>query len=77
MSQFFTKAELQMHATGRRKRTRLKLAILNDSELVLKMLCAWLQNHGHQCVTALVADMPNAHEDIARFLVDQKPDVVV
>jgi CheY-like chemotaxis protein len=25
----------------------------------------------------VVADMPNAHEDVARFLVDQKPDVVM
>jgi CheY-like chemotaxis protein len=76
-SQFLTKAELQMHAKGRRKRTHLKVAVLNDSELVLKMLCAWFHDHGHHCVTALVADMPNAHEDVARFLADQKPDVVV
>ena len=47
------------------KRAHLKLAILNDSELVLKMFCAWFQNHGHHCITAPVADMPNAHEDIA------------
>src|SRR5437870_4102365 len=66
-----------MHAKGRRKRPHLKLAVLNDSEPVLKMLCGWFQEQRHCCITAVVADMPNAHEDVARFLMDHKPDVVV
>jgi hypothetical protein len=41
-----------MHAKGRRKRAHLKLAVLNDSELVLKMLCAWFQNHGHHWLSS-------------------------
>jgi CheY-like chemotaxis protein len=64
-------------AKRRVRRTDLKLAILNDSEPVLKMLCDWFTRQGHRCVTAVVADMPNAHEDIARFVTDQQPDVVV
>lgn len=66
-----------MPAKRRSTRKHLTLAVLNDSEAVLKMLCDWFQQQGHRCVTARVADMPNAHEDVARFIADHKPDAVV
>lgn len=56
---------------------RLRLVILNDSEPVLRMLCAWFQQHGHHCDTALLADMPQAHEQVQRFVLKHRPDVVV
>jgi hypothetical protein len=36
----------------------LRLAILNDSPHVLKLLCDWFRQHGHQCATRMVAEMP-------------------
>jgi CheY-like chemotaxis protein len=41
------------------------------------MLCAWFQQHGHHCDTALLADMPQAHEQVQRFVLKHRPDVVV
>jgi len=59
------------------KRRRLRLVVLNDSAKVLKMLCDWLQRQGHHCDTALLADMPQAHEEVARFILQHRPDVVI
>jgi CheY-like chemotaxis protein len=59
------------------KPVRLKLAILNDSQQVLRMLCEWFQNHGHDCTAAAIADMPEAHVEIEKFISSIKPDVVV
>ena len=58
-------------------RGHLRLAVVNNSEPVLNMLCDWFKKHGHHCVTALLADMPNAHEDVPRLIAKHKPDVVV
>jgi CheY-like chemotaxis protein len=55
----------------------LKLAILNDSRQVLKLLADWFEECGHDCSTAVVADMPEAHTQIAQFISSQKPNVVV
>jgi len=48
------------------KRNNLRLVVLNDSAPVLKMLCRWLEQHGHHCTTAVIADMRHAHEEVAR-----------
>ena len=55
----------------------LRLAILNDSPRVLKVLCDWFHTHGHRCTTAVVADMPLAHVEVERFISEHKYDVVV
>ena len=55
----------------------LRIVVLNDSAPVLKMLCKWLEQHGHHCDTALVADMPQAHEEVGRFIQKHRPDVVI
>lgn len=59
------------------KRSRLRLVILNDSAPVLKMLCNWLQDHGHPCETALLADMPQAQDEVGPFIQKHRPDVVI
>jgi CheY-like chemotaxis protein len=59
------------------KGRRLRLVVLNDSAKFLKMLCDWLQSQGHHCDTALLADMPHAHEEVGRFIVKHRPDVVI
>lgn len=59
------------------KRRRLRLVVLNDSAPVLKMLCEWLQAQGHHCDTALLADMPRAHEEVGPFILKHRPDVVI
>ena len=59
------------------KRSRLRLVVLNDSAPVLKMLCNWLQEHGHHCETALLADMPHAHDEVGPFIQKHRPDVVI
>ena len=59
------------------KRHCLRLVVLNDSARVLKMLCEWLQQQGHHCDTALLADMPQAHEEVGRFILKHRPDVVI
>jgi CheY-like chemotaxis protein len=59
------------------KRSRLRLVVLNDSAPVLKMLCKWLQDHGHHCETALLADMPQAQDQVGPFIRKHKPDVVI
>ena len=41
------------------------------------MLCDWLQRQGHHCDTALLADMPEAHEEVGRFILKHRPDVVI
>jgi CheY-like chemotaxis protein len=56
---------------------RLRLALLNDNASFLQMLCDWFTQHGHDCVTAVVADLPNAHQDVPRFINEHEPDVVV
>ena len=56
---------------------RLRLAILNDSPHVLKLLCDWFRQHGHQCATRMVAEMSQAHVEVQQFLNEHKPDVVV
>jgi CheY-like chemotaxis protein len=59
------------------KRSRLRLVLFNDSAPVLKMLCEWLQEHGHECHTALLADMRQAQDDVGRFIQKHRPDVVI
>jgi len=59
------------------KPSRLRLVVLNDSAPVLKMLCNWLQEHGHHCETALLADMPQAHDEVWPFIQKHRPDVVI
>jgi CheY-like chemotaxis protein len=59
------------------KRSRLRLVVLNDSAPVLNMLCNWLQEHGHHCETALLADMPHAHDEVGPFIQKHRPDVVI
>jgi CheY-like chemotaxis protein len=59
------------------KRSRLRLVVLNDSAAVLKMLCKWLQEHGHHCETALLADMPQAQNEVGPFIQKHRPDVVI
>jgi len=56
---------------------RLRVVVLNDSARVLKMLCDWLQRRGHHCDTALLADMPEAHKEVGRFILKHRPDVVI
>ena len=56
---------------------RLRLAILNDSPQVLKLLCDWFRQHGHQCAARMVTDMPQAHVEVEQFINEHKPDVVV
>jgi CheY-like chemotaxis protein len=56
---------------------RLRLAILNDSPHVLKLLCSWFRQHGHQCATRMVAEMSQAHVEVQQFINEHKPDVVV
>jgi CheY-like chemotaxis protein len=63
----------QPHTRGR----SLKLAILNDSHQVLKLLCDWFQECGHDCSTAVVADMPEAYTQVAQFILSVNPDVIV
>ena len=41
------------------------------------MLCDWLQRQGHHCDTALLADMSAAHEEVGRFILKHRPDVVI
>ena len=60
-----------------RVRDRLRLVVFNDSAPVLKMLCTWFQRHGHHCDTALLAEMPQAHEEVGRFISTHRPDVVI
>ena len=59
------------------KQYRLRVVVLNDSARVLKMLCDWLQRRGHHCDTALLSDMPQAHEEVGRFILKHRPDVVI
>jgi len=56
---------------------RLRIVVLNDSAPVLKMLCKWLEQHGHHCDTALLADMPRAHEEVGQFIQKHRPDLVI
>ncbi|HEY9462988.1 MAG TPA: response regulator [Vicinamibacterales bacterium] len=63
--------------TKRSPARRLRLAILNDSPHVLKLLCDWFRRHGHQCATQMVAEMPHAHVDVEQFIGEHRPDVVV
>ena len=59
------------------KRDRLRLVVFNDSAPVLRMLCEWLQEHGHHCHTALLADMPQAQDEVGKFIQKHRPDVVI
>jgi CheY-like chemotaxis protein len=63
--------------TQRSRGRRLRLAILNDSPHVLKLLCDWFRQNGHQCATQMVAEMPHAHVEVEQFIDEHKPDVVV
>ena len=56
---------------------RLRLVVLHDSAPVLTMLCQWLEQHGHHCHTALLADMPRAHEEVGQLIPQHRPDVVI
>jgi CheY-like chemotaxis protein len=56
---------------------RLKLAVLNNSHQVLRLVCKWFQERGHHCATAVVADMPEAHIQVEQFISSIKPDVVI
>ncbi len=55
----------------------LRLAILNDSQPVLKMLCNWFESQGHECTSAIVAEMPRSYVQIETFISSVNPDVVV
>lgn len=66
-----------MPAKNPAPRRRLRIVVLNDSAAVLKMLCQWLEQHRHHCDTALLADMPQAHEEVSRFIGKHRPDVVI
>ena len=66
-----------MPAKNPAPRRRLHIVVLNDSAPVLKMLGQWLEQHGHHCDTALLADMPQAHEEVGRFIRKHRPDVVI
>lgn len=59
------------------KQHGLRIVVLNDSAPVLTMLCEWLEQQGHHCDTALLADMPRAHEEVARFIHKHRSDVVI
>ena len=59
------------------KPSRLRSVVRNDSAPVLKMLCNWLQEHDHHCETALLADMPQAHDEVGPFIQKHRPDVVI
>ena len=59
------------------KQHGLRIVVLNDSAPVLKMLCKWLEQHGHHCDTALLADMPQAHDEVGQFIQKHRPDVVI
>jgi len=41
------------------------------------MLSQWLEQHGHHCHTALLADMRQAQEEVGRFIQRHRPDVVM
>ena len=56
---------------------RLKVAVLNNSHQVLKLVCEWLQKRGHYCATAVVADMREAHIQVEQFISSVNPDVVI
>ena len=58
-------------------RRRLRIVVLNGSAPLLKTLCQWLEQHGHHCDTALVADVPRAHEEVGWFIRKHRPDVVI
>jgi CheY-like chemotaxis protein len=58
-------------------RVRLRLVVLNDSAPVLNMICGWFERHGHHCATALIAEMPRAHEEVGQFILRHLPDVVI
>ena len=66
-----------MSATNPVPQRRLRIVVLNDSAPLLKMLCQWLEQHGHHCNTALLADMPQAQEEVGRFIQKHRPDVVI
>ncbi len=55
----------------------LRLAILNDSQPVLKMLCNWFESQGHECTSAIVAEMPRSYVQIETFISSVNPDVLV
>ena len=58
-------------------RRRLRIVVLNDSAPVLTMLRQWLEQRGHHCDTALLADMPRAHEEVGLFIQRYRPDEVI
>ena len=41
------------------------------------MLCGWFRQQGYHCDTALLADMPKAHEEVGDFISKHRPDVVI
>jgi hypothetical protein len=42
---------------------------------VLKLLCDWFRQNGHQCATQMVAEMPHAHVEVEQFISEHKPGV--
>ena len=66
-----------MPAKNPAPRRRLRIVVLNDSALLLEMLCHWLEMHGHHCDTALLAYTPQAQEEVGRFIQKRRPDVVI
>jgi CheY-like chemotaxis protein len=63
--------------TKRSRGRRLRLAILNDSPHVIRLLWKWFQQHGHHCATGMVSEMPLAHVEVEQFISKHMPDVVV
>jgi len=55
-------------------RRRLRIGVLNDSAPVLEMLCQWLEQQGHHCGTAPLADLPQAREEVGRFVQKHRPE---
>jgi CheY-like chemotaxis protein len=66
-----------MPSTKPTTRRQLHLAVLNDSRPVVRMLRNWFVKNGHHCSSAIVADMPQAHTEVEKFLNDKNPDVVI
>jgi DNA-binding response OmpR family regulator len=66
-----------MSATNPPRRGAVRLVILNNSALLLKMLCEWFEQRRYHCDTAVLADMRHAHEEVGAFIKAHRPDVVI
>jgi len=55
----------------------LRIAIFNDSDVVLTTLRVWFETHGHTARTASVRDLQQPHEDVRQVIDAINADVVV